>query len=147
MLVLRTSGARFGTTVCLLVLAAGLACGRNGRDFAGFYQIKDAADQGLAFKVRFAIRVFNYSDADATQATLTLANSLSPRRAYGSFTQVSIPRGGDVVLSGNFAVPLREYKRWQRGGAPELIIQFQDDAGKTVRRSVELTRRPLGEEN
>ncbi len=138
--------AGFGALFCLIFLFSPLlAHGKNGRDFAGFYDVKDATDLGSEVQLTLLLRLFNYSDAEVADATLTLRDSLLRQKSYGSFPSVSVGDRQSVRLSGGFTIPHREYERWQRGAVPNLIIEFKDAAGKSIRRRIELVKMPLGE--
>src|SRR5436305_8020329 len=70
---------------CALLILAGvlLSASRplmaaDGRDFAGSYQLTDLVDQGDTIVATFTTRVFNYSDADVSDATVVLDSRLVP---------------------------------------------------------------------
>jgi len=129
----------------VLVIMEAPALGKSGRDFAGFYDVKNVVDLGPEVQLTLSVRLHNFSDSDVSDATVTLQDSLLRQNTYGSFPSVSLRNRESVRLSGEFTIPRREYERWQRGAAPNLTIEFQDAAGITVRRRIELARRPLVE--
>jgi hypothetical protein len=45
-------------------------------------------------------------------------------------------------MSQQFTIPKYEYQRWQRGMNPTLMVAFVDANGASMRRSVQLVRRP-----
>ena len=138
--------SRLAILACLIVLAAMVAPAKDGRDFAGFYAVNNVTDLGEEVRVTLTVRVYNYSDADVTGATITLEDSLLPDKTYGSFTLVSIRDRESVRLSGDFTIPRREYDQWQEGDTPQLRIEFKDAAGNTVERLIELAPMPVEEE-
>jgi hypothetical protein len=119
---------------------------KNGRDFAGFYDLTQVSDLGESFQVNFSVRLFNFGDSDVEGGTLTLVDPLRPKKSYGAFQAVSVRqrervRINDLIVT----VPRREYERWRQGGPPALQIEFTAADGTPVRRRVELSRRPLGQ--
>ena len=130
----------------LLAMAAVPAQAKNGRDFAGYYDLSQVSDLGDSFQVSFAVRLFNFGDADVHGATVTLLDPRRPKKGYGSFQAVSVRQSERVCLNDLIVtVPRREYERWQRGAPPALQVEFTAANGQTVRRRVELSRRALGE--
>jgi len=119
----------------------------DGRDFAGFYEISNVTDLGGTVRVTLTVRVFNYSDADVTSATVTLQDSLQADTDYGSYpVPISIANRESARLSTDFTIPRTEYDRWQNGGTPPLRIQYSDSVGNTVQRMIELAAGLAGEE-
>jgi len=129
------------TVRATLVLAglalAGTAWG-NGRDFSGSYQVSDVSVSGDTASLTLTLRLFNHSSADISNATVVLRDMIIPSRNYGTFSNVSVPAGQAVQLSGTFQVPQREYQSWQQGRQPLLMIEFADAAGNKVRRPIEV---------
>ena len=84
----RTAGMfhRWGMWLPLvLAIAAVPASAKNGRDFAGYYDLTQVTDLGESFQVNFSVRLFNFGDSDVDGATLTLADPLRPKKGYGAF--------------------------------------------------------------
>jgi hypothetical protein len=130
----------------ILAIAAVPAQAKNGRDFVGYYDLTQVTDLGDAFQVNFSVRLFNFGDSDVDGATLTLADSLRPKQSYGAFQAISLRQRERVRLNDLIiTVTKREYERWRQGGPPALRIEFTAADGQTVRRRVELSRRPLGQ--
>ncbi len=137
--------ARLGMLACLVLLVGMLAPAKDGRDFAGFYEVVDAMDLGEEVHVTLRFRIFNYGDADVHGAIITLEDSVLPT-SYGSFDFISIGKQQSVLLEKDFFIPQREYDRWQSGATPRLSVQYTDAAANTVYRSVELIQMLVGEE-
>jgi hypothetical protein len=130
----------------VLLLAAVPAHAANDRDFAGFYEIANATEQGPTVRLTFSVRLFNYSGAKVSGAKLTLRDRLLPPQVNGSFPSLSFGDRASVRCSAEVTVSRLEYERWQRGGVPNLFIEFRDAQGNLVRRRAELTQRPVGKE-
>jgi hypothetical protein len=119
---------------------------KNGRDFAGYYDLTQVTDLGETFQVSFSVRLFNFGDSDVDGATVTLVNPLRPKKSYGAFQAVSLRQRERVRLNDLIVnIPRREYERWRQGGPPALQIEFTAAGGQTIRRRVELSRQPLGQ--
>ena len=119
----------------------------DGRDFAGFYEVSNVTDLGDTVRLTLAVRIFNYSDADVTNATVTLQDSLQADTDYGSYPgPTSIANCESARFSTDFTVPRAEYERWQNGGTPPLRIQYSDSVGSAVQRMIELAAGPAREE-
>lgn len=142
----RVIGKRWGILAGLFLSFAALAPAKDGRDFAGFYELTDVSELGDDYQLTFTARVFNYSDADVNNASLFLQDASEPGKTYATFTGVYMHDRENVRLSSLVTVPRREYKSWLQGRSPALEIQFTDPSGKTVRRRVELMQMPVGEE-
>ena len=132
----------------LLALAAlpNAALAKDGRDFAGFYEVADTLDLGEEVRVTLRFRIFNYGDADVQGAIITLEDSLLLPASYGSFDFISIEQGNSVRLEKDFFIPQSEYDLWQSGATPRLSVQYTDASAITVHRSVELLKMLVGEE-
>ena len=141
------SRARFGMLACLILLALSTAAAKDGRDFAGFYQVSEVVEFVEEFQVTLTVRVFNYSGTEVNDATIMLEDSFLPGEPYGSFiTPVYFQDRESVRLSDRFTIPRREYEDWLEGGTPSLIIDYMDANGNTIHRPIELVQMPLGEE-
>ncbi len=140
------SRERFGILACLILLAVSTAAAKDGRDFAGFYEVSEVVEFVEEFQVTLTVRVFNYSGTEVDDATIMLEDSFLPGEPYGSFiTPVYFQDRASVRLSDRFTIPRREYEGWQEGRTPRLTIEFMDANGNTIRRPIELAQMPLGE--
>jgi hypothetical protein len=138
--------AQMTAYLLVLLLAAVSAHAANGRDFAGFYEIENVTEQGPTVRLTFSVRLSNYSGAKVSGATLTLRDRLLPPQANGSFPSVSFGDRESVRCSAEVVISRFEYERWQRGGLPNLLIEFRDAQGNLVRRGAELVQKPVGKE-
>jgi hypothetical protein len=126
---------------------------KGAREFAGFYRIVQAMNQDDQVEVRMSLRVFNYSEADVQDATISLTSSLPHPPGAGEAWEKEQPSFQGVTLhvnerqvvpplEGTFTVPAREYERWLKGAQPHFVIDYQDASGKAQHRTIELMRRP-----
>ncbi len=137
----------------LAALGGAQAYAKGAREFAGFYKILKVANQDGRVEVRVSLRVFNYSEADVKDATISLENSLPHAPGAGEAWEKEQPSFRGVTLHVNerqvvppleatFTVPAREYEEWLRGAQPHFVIDYQDATGKPRHRAIELMRRP-----
>lgn len=131
--------AAFALVLCLSVIALA----KDGRDFAGFYQLTDLSEQGDNYHATLKLRVFNYSEADVAGATVRLSSSLTSDETYYSFTGVSVENHDSVRLSGEVNIPREEYELWQKGASPELRLELVDDSGATRERKIEVSEKEV----
>jgi len=128
-----------------IVAASGPVSADNGRDFAGPYEATNVTQSGDSYSLTFTARVFNYSGADVTNATLSLVDSVQPDQTYATFSSVSISSGDNALITASATVPAREYQSWQNGSQPRLTIAFTDSSGTNRLEVVELGPGPVGE--
>jgi hypothetical protein len=137
----------------LATLGAARVFAKGAREFAGFYRILQATNQGETVEVRISLRVFNYSEADVQDATIRLVSSRPhPPAAAGAwekeqpcFQGVALHVNERQVvppLEATFTVPAREYAQWLKGAGPRFVIDYQDASGRPQHRAIELMRRP-----
>jgi hypothetical protein len=139
----RAPHARIAAFVFLILCMSVIALAKDGRDFAGFYQLTDLSEQGDSYHATLKLRVFNYSEADIAGATVKLSSSLTPDETYYTFTAVSVEDRNSVRLSGEINIPREEYEMWRKGASPELQLEFIDDSGKTCERKIEVSEKEV----
>ena len=130
----------------LLVAALSLLpiCGlaKDGRDFAGFYNVSNVVEQGDQMVFTLQVRLFNYSDADLKQAVVTLRAS-HPGAALAEFHPVKLWRNRtEVKLSQQVVIPRHEFELWQKGTQPALFVVYHDANGQRWERFAQLRSRP-----
>lgn len=110
----------------------------NGRDFAGFYTLSDASAVAGGYTLTLTAKIFNYSGTDVIDATILLRGGMPPEKAYASFEHINIDATRSARVSAQVTVPAFLYDRWQKGGRPELIIQFTNAKGEKQSERVDL---------
>jgi hypothetical protein len=127
-------------TALLLLPIAGLA--KDGRDFAGFYNVSNVVEQGDQMVLTFQVHLFNYSDADLKQAVVTLRAS-HPAPALAQFKPVKLWRNRtEVKLSQQLVIPRHELELWQKGTQPALFVVYHDANGQRWERFAQVSSRP-----
>ncbi len=139
----RSKMAAFLLGLTLVFQFAGFeASAKDGRDFAGFYDLASITDLGDQVRFDFKLQVFNYSGTDLSNATITLRDSLPPGSVYATFGNVSMASNESVTQSQTVTVPKREYEQWRQGAQPNVIIWFRDSTNQNREQPVELLRQP-----
>lgn len=111
----------------LLLPIAGLA--KDGRDFAGTYNVSNVVEQGDQMVLTLQVHLFNHSDADLKQAVVTL--HARPAATLAEFQPVKLWKNhGEVKLAQQVTVPRREFESWQKGGQPALFVVYHDATGQ-----------------
>lgn len=134
-----------GVLVLSLVLLTVLATlAKDGRDFSGYYSFTNVTEQNNEVKLTLTVQIFNYSDADIKQASLVLRHSGPGMIPDGAFPPVKVFRNQtDVRLSREFTVSREDYRRWESGMVPVLMVHFMGANGIEQNRSIQLSRRPM----
>ena len=140
---MKPSPARFSVFASILVLVVvGVTFASQGRDFAGPYALGAASSANGQVTLNFSTRIYNYSGADVSGATVTLQCQEQPQQPHATFNSVAIATSGSVKLASQVTVSQTEYDQWQRGRSPDLFIAYTDSSGASQRRKVELTAQP-----
>ena len=126
----------------LVLVVAGAAFASQGRDFAGPFALGSASSANGQVTLNFSTRIYNYSGADVTGATVTLQCQEQPNQVHATFNSVAIAANGSTKLLSQVTISQTEYDQWQRGRAPDLFIAYTDSSGASQRRKVELTPQP-----
>ena len=127
-----------------ILLAVTPVLAKDGRDFAGYYQIRDISEGKDAVRLTLQLKLFNYSDADIRNGGVALYDSSPAHSPIGGFNTIPLWRlRAEANLSQQFTIPRAEYERWQRGAPPALFFLFKDAHGHVLQRQVELIQRPL----
>jgi len=116
--------------------------------FNGSYWLEDASPGRMDARVKFSCRLFNVGPADVRVDRFWLANPANTDDPYAVFTGAAVARGESVELTREITVPLREYRRWEKGRAATLFLEIRDWGGGIPRLPfrVELERRKPPEE-
>jgi hypothetical protein len=123
-----------------LLLTTFTAFAKDGRDFAGFYNLGHAKIQGDQVRLTLNLQVHNNGDVDVHRAVVTLRERAGLDLA-GSTKPIALLRLHDHVnLSQQFTISRREYQTWREGTPPTLSIIYRAN-GKTWERQIQLARR------
>ena len=126
--------------VCLLLSAVMMARtpqAANGNEVSGVYAIQHADNTGS--EVNVTLHVILSSSTDATLQS----ESVSLRSVLGGGTQTlsasfSIPAHGNADFTASANISAAEYKLWQEGGKPMLVLSLKALDGSEFTRTVAL---------
>jgi len=132
--------------VCVLLamlLSTVLGFAKDGRDFAGYYNVADATEQGDQVQLTLRVRIFNYSSQDLRQALVVLHQPANPGVLGVSKPIKSLPALKDAKVNQQVLVPRHVYEQWQKGQAPEVSIVYVDEHGTRWEKSIQVAPRPV----
>lgn len=120
-----------------LLLTTVTAFAKDGRDFAGFYNLAHTKIQGDHVRLTLNLQVHNNGNADVRHAVVTLRQHTG-LDLVGTTKPIALLRLHDHVnLSQQFTISRREYENWRQGARPDMTIIYRAN-GKTWERSIQL---------
>jgi hypothetical protein len=131
----------------LLLFTTQFAHANDGSQLSGSYQVLQKNDRGPQTHVRLQLHLNNLGQRDLHIRRLTLWDL--PHAGKGAIQSCSI-----VVLAASsadttqeFTIPRSEYKLWQRGVRPRLVLQVEAPASRGTMKVVHLDRISGGKVN
>ncbi len=127
--------------VCLLlsaVLMARTPQAANGHEVSGAYAIQEVeATSGVNVRVTMHVVLSSSTDATLESKGVSLRSLLSgtSQTLAASF---SIPAHGNADFTAGATISAAEYKLWQEGGKPMLVLSLQALDGSEFTRTVAL---------
>jgi hypothetical protein len=121
-----------------LLLTTVTAFAKDGRDFAGFYNVSHAKIHGDQVQLTLNLQVHNNGDADVSHAVITLRQHTGLDLVGATKPLGPLRLHDHVNLSQQFTISRREYESWSQGAPPELSIIYRAN-GKTWERSIQVS--------
>ena len=116
------------------------AMAKDGRDYAGSYQITRAIRSGPDVTVTISLTFVNYGDESLRDARVLLKDQAGLDLDHGAFPAlVSTEKRGSDRIVGTFRVPGAEFDRWTSGVAPRFVLARTDN-GRKVERPIAVVR-------
>lgn len=142
---LHKSRAWLACVLASLLLATVAAVAGNGREFSGYFDVSGKQEQGDLVQVTLHLKLFNHGDSDARSVIVTLVDPSPTMMLRGNFQPLKVWKSQKFVeMSQQFVVTKHEFAEWMAApGQPNLVILYQDSAGKTWQKGAQLSRRPL----
>jgi hypothetical protein len=143
---LRPSRAWYVTALLTALLFVTVAASSSrGREFSGYFDVSGVQEQGDMVQVTLHLKLFNHGDFDAKSVIVTLMDTAPGGPLRGNFQPLKVWKSQQfITLSQQFSVSKREFKEWMQAPAqPNLVILYQDGAGKTWQKGAQISRRPL----
>lgn len=129
--------------LAMLVLAAAVAFGKDGRNFGGHYSITDVTQAGDRVQVTLSLQIFNYSGEELKQAVVTLRESHPASGVIDTFDPIPVWRSEkSITLSRQVTITRDEYRRWSNKGQPNVFVAYRDGDGRQLEWTAQLTFRP-----
>jgi hypothetical protein len=126
--------------VCLLLSAVVMARtprAANGNEISGVYAIQQADTAGSNVTVTLHIILSSSTDATLQSESVSLRSALSGETQTLS-ASFSIPAHGNVEFTVSATISGAEYKLWQEGGKPMLVLNLKALDGSEFTRTVGL---------
>jgi hypothetical protein len=131
---------RIGTlAACLLLCAlASAALPAGGNEISGKYSVQQTTDRGADIAVTIHITLTSSSDSalDCTGASLRSLLSGNSQELAATFT---LPANGNANFSATVTISQAEYKLWQGGERPLLVLKLKMQDGAQITRTVALS--------
>ena len=126
--------------VCLLLSAVVLARtprAANGHEVSGAYAIQHSENAGSDVTVTMHIILSSSTDATLQSKSVSLRSAVSgsTQTLSASFT---IPAHGNADFTASASIDAAEFKLWQEGGKPMLVLSLQALDGSEFTRTVAL---------
>jgi hypothetical protein len=127
--------------VGVLLLAALSVVGKDGRDFAGYFQLTDISENGDQVQVTLNLALVNESGVDLQQAVVVVRQSQPQAEVLGSSSPIESWRNGEEVkVAKRFTIGRKEYERWSTHGQPNVFVVYRGEDGQTWQRTAQLNR-------
>ena len=126
--------------VCLLLSAVLLASAPHaaaGNEVSGVYAIQQVNDTGKTVNVTLHVILSSSSDGTLQSKSVSLRSVLSGTTQTLS-ASFSIPAHGSADFTASASISAADYKLWQEGGKPLLVLNLQSLDGTEFTRTVEL---------
>jgi hypothetical protein len=133
--------------VCVSALLAALllttvtAFAKDGRDFAGSFNLSNAVEQGDLMRVTMHLQFQNLSKADVKDAVVMFRQHTGFDMVGESKPIKLLRNRGVAKVSQRFTVSRTEYQYWLQGTQPTVFVVYRDPKGKKVQQFVQLAFR------
>lgn len=125
---------------CLLlsaVMVARTLQPANGSEVSGVYAAQQTANTGSDVNVTLHVILSSSTDATLQSESVSLRSLLSGTTQTLS-ASFSIPAHGNADFTAGAAISAAEYKLWQEGGKPMLVLSLKALDGSEFTRTVAL---------
>jgi len=127
--------------LCLLLIAAICtalpARPANGNGVSGVYAVQQSSSAGTDTQVTLNVGLTSSSDATLTSKSVALRSVLSGTTQPIDAT-FSLPPNGTADFKATVTITQAEFKLWQQGARPQLVLQLQSSDGGEFTQTVAL---------
>lgn len=128
----------------LPTLFTAAAVAKDGRDFAGHYNLTNVTEKGGQVELTLSLQLYNYTGLDLKQAVVTVHAPHAVPGVLASSAPIKLWRNeSDVVVSQQLTIPRAEFERWSTRMQPPVFIHYADEGGHAIERFAQLSRSPL----
>lgn len=134
---------------CMLlsaVLPARTAQPASGNEVSGVYAVQQSSDIGSDEQLTLHVELTSSEDA-ALQSTSVALRSLLSGTTQEVTASFSIPPHGNADFTATVTITQSEYKLWQGGARPLLVLTLQSSDGPQITRTVALLPNVQAEAN
>lgn len=114
---------------------------------SGSYQVIGKTDVGSQTQVRIQIRLANTGERDLKIQRLTLWNSPHPPNRSDRKCSLLIHPGASAETTPEFTIPRSQYRQWERGTNPRLLLEVASPGGRKTTELLRLVRTSGGKVN
>ncbi len=131
------------TAVCFL--SAHLALASNAPLVTGSYQVVQNKAVGSQSQIRLRIQLVNHGSSDFSIQRITLWSSSHAGRGGTAACAVALHAGTSSETTQQFTIQRSDYKLWERGFRPRLVLKMAGP-GRTRNKAVVRLDRISGQE-
>ena len=131
----------------LLLFTTRLAQANDASQLSGSYQVLQKSDLGPQTHVRLQLHLNNLGQHDLHIRRLTLWDLPHADKDATEACSIVVLAGASADTTQEFTIPRSEYKLWQRGTRPRLVLQVEAPASRGTMKVVHLDRISGGKVN
>jgi hypothetical protein len=134
----------FFVAAAMLLATPGWANSAAIGGISGTYRVVGKTEAGAHTRVRLKVHLTNHGQTLVHIGRLGLEEvTSSARTAHKEKAQacsVAIAAGGAADTTQEFTIPRAEFRTWQHGGAPRLLLEIEGPGGHKTTEAVRLTQ-------
>ncbi|MGB8013069.1 MAG: hypothetical protein WCF68_15755 [Terriglobales bacterium] len=125
--------------VVLLALGTQLALASNAPQVSGSYEVVQNTALGSQAQIQMRIHLVNHGPSDLTIQKMILGDFSHPARSGTHASAVTLRAHASAETIQEFTIERSEYRAWQKGLRPRLILRIGDSADRATTTSTKST--------
>lgn len=109
----------------------------SGQEVSGVYSIQQSSGAGTDTQVTLSVSLTNSSDATLQSSHVALRSVLTGT-SQDIAASFSLPPQGTADFTATVTISQAEFKQWQQGAKPMLVLELQSSDGTKITRTVGL---------